>query len=555
MKKKTLLTVSLMLLLLPSLVAQTATAPGVGDGTVGNPYQINSLDNLYWISQNIAEWDKHYIQTDDIYANETNTWDVGDHDLNAGTPDEAMGFSSIGYFGNPFTGTYNGQMHQINGLYINRLTADDVGLFGLTANARIDSLQLYVNITGGASVGGLVGNCYTGTTITCCFVGGIVTGVSNYVGGLIGRNFGVLISQCYNSATIHGVGSVGGLIGGALQGEVSNCYSVGSVYGTGSGIGGFIGNNNALSTVSNSFCSVVPVSGGTDVGGFMGLNTGTVSNCFWDTYWGQPTSAGGSPRDHVEMKTISTYTDSTWDFAYETINGTNDYWLIPCGGDNYPRLTWQDNSIFAATGTDTRIECSAFVWIDGNTYSTDNNTAMFTLVNGSVNGCDSIVTLNLTMISPPDIATTTSGITITATNASASYKWLDCGNNYAVIAGETGQSFTATANGNYAVQVTENNCVDTSLCVAITTVAIQETAFGANFTVYPNPTNGDFSIDLGSEMNSVVVSITDVRGQFIQSQTYSQAQLLKFTLVEPAGVYILSIQTGDYNSVIRLVKN
>jgi len=554
MKKKTLLTVALMLLLLPSLMAQTAVAPGLGDGSVGNPYQINTLENLYWLSQSTAEWDKHYIQTDDIYANETNTWDVGDHDLDTVTPDEAMGFSSIGYFGNPFTGTYNGQMHEISGLYINRLTVDDIGLFGFITNARIDSLKLTINITGGASVGGLVGNCYYGSTITCCSVGGLVTGVSNYVGGLAGRHFGVLIRQCYNTATIHGVGAVGGLIGRALLGEVSNSYSIGSVYGTGSGIGGFIGSNDTQSTVRNSYCSVLPVVGGTEVGGFMGLNYGTVNNCFWDTYWGQPTSAGGSPRDHVEMKTLSTYMDSTWDFAYETINGINDYWVMPCGGGNYPRLTWQDNSIFAATGTDTRTECGPLVWIDGITYTADNTTAMFTLFNGSVYGCDSIVTLNLTMNSPLDIVTTTSGITITATNATASYKWLDCGNNYAVIAGETGQSFTPTANGSYAVQFSENNCVDTSLCVAITTVGIQETALGANFTVYPNPTNGDFSIDLGSEMNSVDVSIVDIRGEFIQSQTFTQTQLLTFTLAEPAGIYIISIQTGDDNSFIRLVK-
>jgi len=53
-----------------------------------------------------------------------------------------------------------------------------------------------------------------------------------------------------------------------------------------------------------------------------------------------------------------------------------------------------------STGTDVVSACNSFTWIDGNTYTTSNNTATFTIVGGSVNGCDSIVTLNLTINTP-----------------------------------------------------------------------------------------------------------------------------------------------------------
>lgn len=46
-------------------------------------------------------------------------------------------------------------------------------------------------------------------------------------------------------------------------------------------------------------------------------------------------------------------------------------------------------------GTDTRTVCDSLVWIDGTTYYTDNNSATFTLQNAY--GCDSVVTLNLTV--------------------------------------------------------------------------------------------------------------------------------------------------------------
>jgi hypothetical protein len=51
----------------------------------------------------------------------------------------------------------------------------------------------------------------------------------------------------------------------------------------------------------------------------------------------------------------------------------------------------------SVTATDTRSECNSYTWIDGNTYTTNNNTATFNFVGGAASGCDSIVSLNLTI--------------------------------------------------------------------------------------------------------------------------------------------------------------
>ncbi len=48
-------------------------------------------------------------------------------------------------------------------------------------------------------------------------------------------------------------------------------------------------------------------------------------------------------------------------------------------------------------GIDTVIACGSFTWIDGITYTSSNNTATHTITNGAITGCDSIVTLNLLM--------------------------------------------------------------------------------------------------------------------------------------------------------------
>ena len=63
------------------------------------------------------------------------------------------------------------------------------------------------------------------------------------------------------------------------------------------------------------------------------------------------------------------------------------------------------------------------------------------------------------------------GNQLSAEQNGATYQWLDCDNNYAVINGETNQSFTALSSGNYAVEITTTNCfginVDSSTCMNV----------------------------------------------------------------------------------------
>ena len=74
-----------------------------------------------------------------------------------------------------------------------------------------------------------------------------------------------------------------------------------------------------------------------------------------------------------------------------------------------------------ATGTDVITACDTYTWIDGNTYTASNNTATYTIVGGSVNGCDSIVTLDLT------INNSTAGTDVIT--SCDTYTWID-GNTY-----------------------------------------------------------------------------------------------------------------------------
>ncbi|MFN6946056.1 MAG: hypothetical protein ACK4ND_13990, partial [Cytophagaceae bacterium] len=82
--------------------------------------------------------------------------------------------------------------------------------------------------------------------------------------------------------------------------------------------------------------------------------------------------------------------------------------------------------------------------------------------------CNRKTTSKITVHPSLDITVTNSSPELTANSTGASYQWLDCDNNYAIISGESGQNFTASATGNYAVEITKNGCTDTSACEAVT---------------------------------------------------------------------------------------
>jgi hypothetical protein len=132
-----------------------------------------------------------------------------------------------------------------------------------------------------------------------------------------------------------------------------------------------------------------------------------------------------------------------------------------CESPRVPVVATVNNGT-AATSTDIRNACGSFTWIDGNTYTANNNTATFTIAAGAASGCDSIVTLNLTINQNPSATTTSTATncaaadgtaTVTPANGLAPYTFL--WNNGQITATATG-----LAAGNYNVTITDDNgCV------------------------------------------------------------------------------------------------
>ena len=108
--------------------------------------------------------------------------------------------------------------------------------------------------------------------------------------------------------------------------------------------------------------------------------------------------------------------------------------------------------------------CDSLVW-NGINYT---SSGIYNQILTNLSGCDSLVTLDLGIISvDTSVSYVISSSTLTALAPNATYQWLDCNNNNTPVAGETNQNFSPTSNGNYAVEVTQNGCTAISNCYQI----------------------------------------------------------------------------------------
>lgn len=205
------------------------------------------------------------------------------------------------------------------------------------------------------------------------------------------------------------------------------------------------------------------------------------------------------------------------------------------------------------TGSENVTACGSYFWTaSGLTY---NSAGTYTATLTNSEGCDSTATLVLTMNSVNVSINYLDVITLTSNQAGATYQWLDCANSYAAVPGATSQTFTATANGSYACQITLNGCVDTTACRTIDKVGIEENDFGAGFMVHPNPTFGDLHVDLDEVYEWINVKVFASNGQLVAEKRYTQVAGFDFQIDAAPGYYIMEIATSsDKGARVKIMK-
>ncbi|MBN2129785.1 MAG: hypothetical protein JW741_09825 [Sedimentisphaerales bacterium] len=284
-----------------------------GTGDPNDPYQIATAADLIALGETPEDYDKCFVLTADI-------------DLDPNLPggrvfDRAVIAPDVNdaddwFEGASFTGFFDGAGHTISHLTI--AGGDFLGLFGQVVGYWRPPLGTVVKNLAVADVR--------------------ISGTGDYVGGLVGHNYGGTVTQCYSSGLVSGSSYVGGLVGmesipsrGGAR-TIMDCYSTAAVSATTAYAGGVVGYNDGR--IIRCY-SAGPVSAPVGAGGLAGGDEyyGSVTDCFWDIETsGQTTRFGGMGKTTQEMYAASTFVP--WGACVSV-------WTIDEGRD-YPRLAWEN---------------------------------------------------------------------------------------------------------------------------------------------------------------------------------------------------------------------
>ncbi len=195
--------------------------------------------------------------------------------------------------------------------------------------------------------------------------------------------------------------------------------------------------------------------------------------------------------------------------------------------------------------------CDSYLWMQTGEYLISSGMYYDTLSN--IYGCDSIIALNLTIVSDTVIISAEDNILTAVQPANATFQWYDCTSSQ-IISGETGASFSPTLNGSYALLATYNGCTDLSECVVISNVSLTEQS-GFFLEIYPNPAGNQLFLDSDKEGIYTYTIINNLGQKIIVSKVNLSHDWIDISTLENGSYCILiekeNMQTKHFFSVIK----
>ncbi|HAW51593.1 MAG TPA: hypothetical protein DCX54_04585, partial [Flavobacteriales bacterium] len=193
--------------------------------------------------------------------------------------------------------------------------------------------------------------------------------------------------------------------------------------------------------------------------------------------------------------------------------------------------------------------CVNYKSANGNIY-TSSGTYIDTIMNSF--GCDSIITVDLTIVSVDDSLFVSNNV-ITANATSASFQWIDC-NTMTTLQGETGNSLTVIQNGSYAVIVNQSGCSDTSECIDVNWIGLEEYN-NQEFRIYPVPTNDQIIIECKKSLAPFRVDIIGPLGEVVLTYDNLISSINRLDVSGlPGAVYTLRIEHNGIVGHKRFIK-
>lgn len=201
------------------------------------------------------------------------------------------------------------------------------------------------------------------------------------------------------------------------------------------------------------------------------------------------------------------------------------------------------------SSTETVITCDSYTWnANGMTYTTSGQHTV-ALTSGA--GCDSVITLNLTIVPTPTANASDDGMGTLTGSGGNPVQWIDCLTNTA-IAGATSATFSPAVNGSYAIVVGNGiGCSDTSDCLVVDYLALAENP-EINANIFPNPATDEVNIIFAQ--SSAKLIIRDAQGKMMQTRNIENGAVISLVNVQ-TGIYFFELITEQGTTIKRVVKN
>jgi len=123
-----------------------------------------------------------------------------------------------------------------------------------------------------------------------------------------------------------------------------------------------------------------------------------------------------------------------------------------------------------------------------------------------------------------------------------------------IITGETSQTYTPTTNGSFAVIVGSGGCFDTSACLSVVNIGIEQMDYSNQISVFPNPSEGVFTLTLPSSLKSYSGKIYSVSGNLVAHFNSESSSSITFE-IPIIGIYILELNIGNQIYYKKLVRD
>ncbi|WNX84415.1 type II secretion system protein [Agathobaculum sp. NTUH-O15-33] len=205
-----------------------------------------------------------------------------------------------------FTGSYDGQFHQITGTGIDGGEMQYVGLFGYAKGSTLVNIVFRdadKSITGGANVGALAG--YNGGTIRNCAVAGLTVTANGTAGGLVGYNVGTIINSSAACKQVRG-NQASGIVGALAQsGKIESSYATGTLSANGA-VFGIASANSASAKIINCYSACTVDKAQSVIGVAQGEG---VDDCYYLKNTIQPTQPYGEVAEGLSYDELADFND------------------------------------------------------------------------------------------------------------------------------------------------------------------------------------------------------------------------------------------------------